>query len=80
MPQPSSTFGCTMPAPRSSIPPPPLFEAGGEASRGVPYPEAAPAIVGHYLPLCDDVHMITVVPRGGAGGFTLSLPRKLMKS
>ena len=44
--------------------------------RLVAYHEAGHAIVGHYLPLCDDVHTITVVPRGGAGGFTLSLPSK----
>ncbi|MDO5326506.1 MAG: ATP-dependent zinc metalloprotease FtsH [Clostridia bacterium] len=42
----------------------------------VAYHEAGHAIVGHYLPLCDDVHTITIVPRGGAGGFTLSLPSK----
>ena len=34
------------------------------------------AIVGHYLPLCDEVHTVTIVPRGEAGGFTLSLPEK----
>ena len=39
--------------------------------------EAGHAIVGHYLPRCDDVHLITIVPRGnGAAGFTLSLPEK----
>ena len=38
------------------------------------YHEAGHAIVGHFLPLCDDVHMITVVPRGQAGGYTLTLP------
>ena len=42
----------------------------------VAYHEAGHAIVGHYLPLCDEVHTITIVPRGGAGGFTLSLPEK----
>ena len=42
----------------------------------VAYHEAGHAIVGHYLPLCDEVHTITIVPRGGAGGFTLSLPSK----
>ena len=42
----------------------------------VAYHEAGHAIVGHYLPLCDDVHTVTIVPRGGAGGFTLSLPSK----
>jgi len=40
------------------------------------YHEAGHALVGHYLPLCDDVHMITVVPRGQAAGLTLSLPEK----
>ena len=38
--------------------------------------EAGHAIVGHYLPLCDDIHMITVVPRGQAAGLTLALPEK----
>ena len=42
----------------------------------VAYHEAGHAIVGHYLPKCDDVHMITIVPRGQAGGFTLALPEK----
>ena len=32
--------------------------------------------MGHYLPLCDEVHTVTIVPRGGAGGFTLSLPEQ----
>ncbi|MBQ6804964.1 MAG: hypothetical protein IJP04_09945, partial [Clostridia bacterium] len=40
------------------------------------YHEAGHAIVGHFLPLCDEVHMITVVPRGQAAGLTLSLPEK----
>ncbi len=40
------------------------------------YHEAGHAIVGHFLPLCDDVHMITVVPRGQAAGMTLLLPEK----
>ena len=40
------------------------------------YHEAGHAIVGHYLPLCDDIHMITVVPRGQAAGLTLALPEK----
>ncbi|MBQ7455569.1 MAG: cell division protein FtsH, partial [Clostridia bacterium] len=46
-----------------------------EDRRHVAYHEAGHAIVGHYLPLCDEVHTITIVPRGGAGGFTLSLPK-----
>ena len=36
--------------------------------------EAGHAIVGHVLPNCDEVHLITIVPRGQAGGYTLSLP------
>ena len=38
--------------------------------------EAGHAIVAHYMPLCDEVHMITVVPRGQAAGMTLALPEK----
>lgn len=40
------------------------------------YHEAGHAIVGHYLDKCDDIHLITVVPRGPAAGFTLALPEK----
>ena len=48
-----------------------------EDRRIVAYHEAGHAIVGHYLPLCDDVHTVTIVPRGGgAGGVTLSLPEQ----
>ena len=48
-----------------------------EERKLVAYHEAGHAIVGHYLPKCDDVHLITIIPRGnGAGGFTLSLPEK----
>ena len=47
-----------------------------EDRRITAYHEAGHAIVGHFLPLCDDVHMITVVPRGQAAGLTLSLPEK----
>ena len=36
--------------------------------------EGGHAIVGHVLPGCDEVHLITVVPRGQAAGHTLSLP------
>lgn len=42
----------------------------------VAFHEAGHAIVGHFLPLCDEVHTVTIVPRGGAGGFTLSLPAR----
>lgn len=47
-----------------------------EDKRIVAYHEAGHAIVGHFLPLCDEVHTVTIVPRGQAGGFTLSLPKK----
>lgn len=47
-----------------------------EDKRIIAYHEAGHAVVGHYLPLCDEVHTVTIVPRGGAGGFTLSLPEK----
>ncbi len=47
-----------------------------EDKRIVAYHEAGHAVVGHFLPLCDDVHTVTIVPRGDAGGFTLSLPEK----
>ena len=36
--------------------------------------EAGHAIVMHYLPSHDPVHQITIVPRGMAGGMTISLP------
>ena len=47
-----------------------------EDRRITAYHEAGHAIIGHLLPLCDDVHMITVVPRGQAAGMTLALPEK----
>ena len=47
-----------------------------EDKRIVAYHEAGHAIVGHILPLCDEVHTVTIVPRGEAGGFTLSLPEQ----
>ena len=36
--------------------------------------ESGHAIVGHFLKGCDEVHLITIVPRGQAAGHTLSLP------
>jgi cell division protease FtsH len=38
------------------------------------YHEAGHAIVMHALENCDPVHQITIIPRGGAGGLTISLP------
>ena len=40
------------------------------------YHEAGHAVIANLLPECDDVHLITIVPRGQAGGYTLSLPEE----
>ncbi|MEE0742347.1 MAG: ATP-dependent zinc metalloprotease FtsH [Emergencia sp.] len=40
------------------------------------YHEAGHAIVMRTLPKSDPVHQITIIPRGGAGGFTMALPEK----
>ena len=40
------------------------------------YHEAGHAVVMHELPSCDPVHQITIVPRGQAGGMTISLPEE----
>ena len=42
--------------------------------RMVAYHEGGHAIVGHVLKGCDEVHLITIVPRGQAAGHTLALP------
>ena len=38
--------------------------------------EAGHAVAMYYLPTCDPVHQITIIPRGAAGGLTLSLPQE----
>ena len=38
------------------------------------YHEMGHALVGHYLPNCDDVHKISIISRGQALGYTISLP------
>src|SRR5689334_8251927 len=38
------------------------------------YHEMGHAIVGHMLPNCDPVHKISVISRGQALGYTISLP------
>ena len=38
------------------------------------YHEAGHAVAGKLTPGSDPVHMITIIPRGRAGGFTMSLP------
>ena len=40
------------------------------------YHEAGHAVVMRTLPKSDPVHQITIIPRGSAGGFTMSLPEK----
>ena len=40
------------------------------------YHEAGHAIVIHSLETADPVHQITIIPRGGAGGMTISLPQE----
>ncbi len=40
------------------------------------YHEAGHAVVDHELETADPVHQITIVPRGGAGGMTISLPQE----
>jgi len=40
------------------------------------YHEAGHAVVMHALPTHDPVHQITIVPRGQAGGMTISLPEE----
>ena len=43
--------------------------------RLVAYHEAGHAIISHFVPECDNVHEISIVPRGkGAGGYTMMLP------
>ena len=44
------------------------------ARRLTAYHEAGHAVVIHQLPTQDPVHQITIVPRGHAGGMTISLP------
>ena len=46
------------------------------ARRLTAYHEAGHAVVIHELPTQDPVHQVTIVPRGGAGGMTISLPRE----
>ncbi len=38
------------------------------------YHEAGHAIVGHLLPFCDDVHKVSIIARGRAAGYTMSIP------
>jgi cell division protease FtsH len=38
------------------------------------YHEAGHAVVMNFLPYCDPVHEISIIPRGMAGGYTMHLP------
>ena len=40
------------------------------------YHEAGHAIVGHFLPNCDPVRKVSIIGRGMAGGYTLSMPEQ----
>jgi cell division protease FtsH len=42
------------------------------------YHEAGHAVVAYLLPNCDPVLKVTIIPRGMAGGYTMSLPEDLM--
>lgn len=42
----------------------------------VSYHEAGHAIIHHVLPHCDPVHEVSIIQRGRAGGYTLSLPKE----
>ena len=42
----------------------------------VAFHEAGHAVVGHLLPHADPVHKVSIIPRGRAGGYTLSLPKE----
>ena len=45
--------------------------------RLVAYHEAGHALVMHYIPECDRVHEVSIIPRGkGAGGYTMWLPEE----
>lgn len=40
----------------------------------VSYHEGGHAVIGHFLPGCDPIHKVSIIPRGQAGGYTMSLP------
>ncbi len=40
------------------------------------YHEAGHAVVSYYLPTQDDVHQLSIIPRGMAGGYTMYLPNE----
>ena len=52
----------------------PVYAATSVSAVGVAAHEAGHAVCTYYLPTQDPVHQISIVPRGMAGGYTLSLP------
>lgn len=44
--------------------------------RTIAYHESGHALVGHVLPLADPVHKISIISRGRALGYTLSIPKE----
>jgi len=47
-----------------------------EERRIIAYHEAGHALVAHYLSNCDPIHKVSIVARGMAAGYTLSLPEE----
>ncbi|MGE4282121.1 MAG: ATP-dependent zinc metalloprotease FtsH [Clostridia bacterium] len=47
-----------------------------KAKRLTAYHEAGHAVVSKLLPTQDPVHQVSIIPRGSAGGYTLSLPKE----
>jgi cell division protease FtsH len=47
-----------------------------EERKNTAYHEAGHALIGKTLPKLDPVHKVTIIPRGGALGVTVSLPEK----
>jgi cell division protease FtsH len=47
-----------------------------EEKRITAYHEAGHAVVAHVLPNCDPVHKVSIVARGMASGYTMSLPEE----
>ena len=47
-----------------------------QTKRTIAYHESGHALVGHTLPLADPVHKISIISRGRALGYTLSIPQE----
>ena len=47
-----------------------------QTKRTIAYHESGHALVGHVLPLADPVHKISIISRGRALGYTLSIPQE----